>query len=136
MQQYLPVLLNDLNDAQSMELRHAETLASTDRYWPLAISRDQSMEPVTVNALTYRRAAALAGMGRTSEASQLLERVLGQIKQDPHGEPGLQRVTYVLRAKLAFQPYETASARAWIPCRWQTRDWTRETMRVIGLMPA
>jgi tetratricopeptide (TPR) repeat protein len=67
-----------------------------------------------LHILVFQRAAALADNGRTTEASNLLEQLLIQIKLDPDGEPGLQGTTYVLLAKLALQRGEIPAAQSWI----------------------
>jgi len=114
MRQYLPGLLYDLVISQKMLLQHPDALATTERYWPIDQKQWEFMEEMTRHLLTFQRAAALAGSGRSMEGSKLLEQLLAQIKLDPHGEPGLQATVYVLLAKLALRRGETKVAQTWI----------------------
>ena len=114
MKQYLPPLLIDLAISRKMLLQHADALATTDQYWPLDEKFPEYTAKVDRHILMFQRADALAGVGRTAEASQLLKDVLARIDRDPHGEPGLEGTVYTLLARLAMQRGETAQAQAWI----------------------
>jgi DNA-binding winged helix-turn-helix (wHTH) protein/tetratricopeptide (TPR) repeat protein len=114
MRQFLPALLMDQAISQKLLLLHVDQLATTERYWPIDQKHWDFTEKVMRHVLVFQRASALAGNGRTTEASDLLEQLLTQIKLDPKGEPGLQGVVYVLLAKLALQRGELASAQSWI----------------------
>lgn len=114
MRQFLPGLLVDQAISQKLLLLHVDQLATTERYWPIDQKHWGFTEKVMRHILVFQRASALAGNGRTIEASGLLEQLLTQIKLDPNGEPGLQGGAYVLLAKLALQRGEIASAQAWI----------------------
>jgi len=114
MRQFLPGLLVDQAMSQKLLLLHTDQLATTERYWPLDQKHWSFTEKVMLHILVFQRAAALADNGRTTEASNLLEQLLIQIKLDPDGEPGLQGTTYVLLAKLALQRGEIPAAQSWI----------------------
>lgn len=114
MRQYLPDLLLDMVVSQKMLLLHADALATTDQYWPLEQKHWEFVEKVIGHVLTFQRAEALSGVGRTTEASKQLEQLLTQIKQDSNGEPGLEGTVYVALANLAAERGETAAARSWI----------------------
>jgi len=111
---YLPPLLIHQVVAQKMLLQHADAFATTEQFWPLEQKFPEYNEKVGRHILMFQRADALAGLGRSAEASELLEQVLVQIEADPHGEPGLKGTVYTLLAKLAFQRGELAAAQAWI----------------------
>ncbi|MGA7438500.1 MAG: winged helix-turn-helix domain-containing protein [Luteibacter sp.] len=114
MRQYLPDLLPEWVISQKMLLQHADALATTELYWPLDQKHWEFVEKVTGHILMFQRAEALAGVGRTTEASKLQEQLLAQIKADPNGEPGLEGTVYVALARLAAARGETTSARSWI----------------------
>jgi DNA-binding winged helix-turn-helix (wHTH) protein/tetratricopeptide (TPR) repeat protein len=114
MRQYMPQLLVHLVVAQKLLLQHADAFASTESYWPMEQKFPEFTETVSRHILMFQRADALGGIGRSAEASALLEQVLAQIQADPHGEPGLQGTVYTLLARLAWQRGETAAARSWI----------------------
>ena len=114
MRQYLPPLLEHQVIVQKMLLQHADAFASTEQYWPLEQKFPEFTENVGMHALMFQRADALGGIGRSAEASALLEQILALIEADPHGEPGLQAAVYTLLARLAWQRGELGAARAWI----------------------
>jgi tetratricopeptide (TPR) repeat protein len=67
--------LRSLADAQSMLLQHADALATTDRFWPVAT---HSHNPRESWWLTLSRAVVLASNGRLRDADELV----AQIRQD------------------------------------------------------
>ena len=114
MRQYVPPLLESLMIAQKMLLQHADAFATTEQFWPLDEKFPEYTEDIGRHVMLFHRADALAGIGRSTEASALLEQVLTPIEADPHGEPGLKGTVYMLLAKLAWQRGELAAAQAWI----------------------
>ena len=114
MRQYLPPLLEHQVVVQKMLLQHADAFATTEEYWPLEQKFPEFTENIGVHVLMFQRADALGGIGRSAEASALLERILALIEADPHGEPGLQGTVYLLLARLAWQRDEPGTARGWI----------------------
>jgi len=71
--------LRSLADAQSMLLEHADALATTDRFWPVAA---HSHNPREGWWLTLSRAVVLASNGRLHDADELIAR----IRQDSDAE--------------------------------------------------
>ncbi|GGA37882.1 winged helix-turn-helix domain-containing protein [Dyella nitratireducens] len=114
MRQFIPDLFQDMVVSRRMLLQYADELAVADSYWPFEEKHWDIPDDVTRHVLVYERARALADNGRTTEATSLLEHLLGDIQRDPAGEPGLQDVTYILLAKLALQRGDIQASQAWI----------------------
>lgn len=121
MRQYLPPLLVSQVISQKMLLQHADAFATTEQYWPPDEKFPQFTENIGRHVMLFQRADALAGIGRSAEASELLQQLLVQIEADPHGEPGLKGTVYTLLARLAWQRGELAAAQAWIAKLWSGR---------------
>ena len=111
---YLPPLLEHMVVSQKMLLQHADAFATTEQFWPLDEKFPEFTENVGRHLMLFQRADVLGGIGRSVEASALLEQTLAQIKADPRGEPGLEGTVYTLLAKLALQRGDIAGAQAWI----------------------
>lgn len=114
MRQFLLGPLQDLVISHRMLLQHRDELAATDRYWPFEQTHLEFTEQIARHVLVYERARAVAGNGRTLEASGLLEHLLADIALDPKGEPGMQATTEVLLARLALERDDVRAAESWI----------------------
>lgn len=112
MRSYMAPLLVSMVISQKMLLQHADAFATTEHYWPLDEKFPDFTEKVGRHVMMFERAEALGGIGRSAEASALLEQTLAQIKADPHGEPGLEGTVHTLLAKLALQRGDVAGAQA------------------------
>lgn len=112
MRELLSMPLQGLVYSHKMLLQFPDELAATELYWPFEQKNMQFCDDYVRRALVILRAVALADNGRTSEASGVLEQLLGQFKSTD--EAAQRAWAQALLAELSLERGETQPASAWI----------------------
>lgn len=104
--------LQGLVYSHKMLLQFSDELADTDQYWPFEQKNMRFCDGYVRNRLVILRAMALADNGRTAEASDVLEHLLGQFT---HDDDAVQRASaQALLAQWSLQRGDTQAAMSWI----------------------